>query len=166
MPLGSGYSAEEQITGKAEHGGLQIEVFPMKREAFERRFPKQTWAHMDTLDSMDCSMSDVMPCAAPDMGLAPGGRMKQEIYDDPFDLDDWETAHGSRCFIHLTNSLVWRSITGQQPPHVPPTAEEYNRAGLPWFDIYSEGTHAVTGSKVLAGLESVTAMGQKKGRLT
>ena len=30
MPLGSGYSAEEQITGEAEHGGLQILVYPMK----------------------------------------------------------------------------------------------------------------------------------------
>ena len=26
MPLGSGYSAEEQITGEAEHGGIQIVV--------------------------------------------------------------------------------------------------------------------------------------------
>jgi hypothetical protein len=34
MPLGAGYSAEEQITGKAEHGGLQLQVFPMRREVF------------------------------------------------------------------------------------------------------------------------------------
>ena len=40
MPLGSGYSTEEQITGKAEHGGIQIIVYPMKREVFEKRFPK------------------------------------------------------------------------------------------------------------------------------
>src|SRR5438067_7512617 len=32
MPLGAGYSAEEQLTGKAEHGGLQIVVYPMKPE--------------------------------------------------------------------------------------------------------------------------------------
>ena len=42
MPLGQGYTAEEQITGKAEHGGLQIIVYPMKREVFERRFPKMS----------------------------------------------------------------------------------------------------------------------------
>src|SRR5207249_9762481 len=35
MPLGSGYSVEEQITGKAEHGGLQIHVYPMKKERYE-----------------------------------------------------------------------------------------------------------------------------------
>ena len=35
MPLGSGYSVEEQITRKAEHGGLQILVYPMKTERYE-----------------------------------------------------------------------------------------------------------------------------------
>ena len=34
MPLGEGFTAEEQITGKAEHGGLQIIVYPMKHEAY------------------------------------------------------------------------------------------------------------------------------------
>ena len=39
MPLGAGYTVEEQLTGEAEHGGLQVMVYPMKRKAFERRFP-------------------------------------------------------------------------------------------------------------------------------
>jgi hypothetical protein len=38
MPLGEGYSAEEQINRTAETGGLQIEVYPMKKSAFEKRF--------------------------------------------------------------------------------------------------------------------------------
>ncbi|MBT5534045.1 hypothetical protein HOK31_13350, partial [Candidatus Poribacteria bacterium] len=42
MPLGAGYTAEEQVTGEAEHGGLQIEVIPMKRAAFDREFPPIT----------------------------------------------------------------------------------------------------------------------------
>jgi hypothetical protein len=41
MPLGAGYSAEEQLTGEAEYGGLQMLVYPMKAEVFERRFPKR-----------------------------------------------------------------------------------------------------------------------------
>src|SRR5262245_25170810 len=28
MPLGAGYTAEEQITGQAEHGGIQVVVYP------------------------------------------------------------------------------------------------------------------------------------------
>ena len=35
MQLGDGYTAEEQITGKAEFGGLQIIAYPMKREIYE-----------------------------------------------------------------------------------------------------------------------------------
>ena len=35
MPLGEGFTAEEQLTGEAEHGGLQIAVYPMKRSIYE-----------------------------------------------------------------------------------------------------------------------------------
>lgn len=28
MPLGHGYTIEEQITGEARHGGIQVDVFP------------------------------------------------------------------------------------------------------------------------------------------
>ena len=35
MPLGEGYTAEEQLTGAAEHGGLQIIAYPMKAEVYE-----------------------------------------------------------------------------------------------------------------------------------
>jgi hypothetical protein len=58
--------------------------------------------------------------------------------------------------------VVLREITGQQPPTVPPTAKEYERAGLPCFDYYSE-TPAVEGASKLAGMESVAAMGKSKG---
>lgn len=40
-PLGLGVTAEEQITGKAEFGGLQIEVVPMDPARFAKRFPKR-----------------------------------------------------------------------------------------------------------------------------
>jgi hypothetical protein len=97
------------------------------------------------------------------MGLAPGGRMKQEIYADPFGLDDWDQAQKSRCFVHLANSLVWREITGRQPPTTPPTAKEYAKAGLPWFDYYDDRTKALDGAPALAGLKSVAEMGEQKG---
>lgn len=34
MPLGAGYTAEEQITGQAEYDGLQIQVYPMRPEIY------------------------------------------------------------------------------------------------------------------------------------
>jgi hypothetical protein len=30
MPLGQGYTVEEQVTGKADHGGLQFDIFPVR----------------------------------------------------------------------------------------------------------------------------------------
>ena len=30
MPLGKGYTVEEQVTGKADHGGLQFDIFPTR----------------------------------------------------------------------------------------------------------------------------------------
>ncbi len=160
MPLGAGYSVEEQLTGAAEHGGLQIAVYPMKREAFERRFPK---GRADTVVSMLQEFCLSAPCASasPDMGLAPGGRMRQEIYEDEFDLDDWDLSQGSRCFVHIANSLVWQSITGVQPPHAPPTAKHYTAAGLPWFDFYSDKP-TVDGSSILKAVKSVLQMGKEK----
>jgi hypothetical protein len=161
MPLGSGYTAEEQVTGKAEHGGLQIVAFPMKRAAFERRFPKRPRSDVHFSYS-SCHVCECRAVYDADMGLAPGGRMKQEICRDAYGLADWDTAHGSRCFVHIANSMVWRRITGSNPPTIPPTSEEYTRAGLPWFLWYDDRNTALEGSGVLAGLKSVAVLGKEK----
>ena len=96
MPLGAGYSAEEQITGKAEFGGLQLQVFPMKREVFERRFPKEEYPDV-LYQRADCCVLPPQPMLTGEaMSLAPGGMMRQEIYEDPFDISDWDTEHSSR----------------------------------------------------------------------
>jgi len=100
----------------------------------------------------DLCRSDVAAC---EMGLAPGGRMRQEIYEDPYSIHDWDTSHSSRCFIHLVNSTTWRAITGEAPPTTPPTPKDYTQAGFPWFDYYDAELNAVKGSKVLDGLKSV-----------
>lgn len=158
MPLGAGYTAEEQLTGRADVGGIQIEVYPMKREVFERRFPK-----------VEAKRGLYMPQGAPcdvcfsSMGLAPGGRMRQEIYEDPYGYRDWDRQSRQSCWVHIANSLVWRQLTGENPPTVPPTAEEYNDRGLPWFEYYDDKNQALAGSNVLAGLESVAQIGKKKG---
>ncbi|MGD8360590.1 MAG: hypothetical protein PVJ04_04110 [Gemmatimonadota bacterium] len=165
MPLGGGYTAEEQITGEAQHGGLQVVAYPMKAEAYrsyleEQRAPR--FSEEAVLYDLE-AMPPPMAGAAPDMGLAPGGRMTQEIYEDPFDFDVWDTRHSSRCFIHIANSLAWRAITGEPPPTPPLTSREYNEAGLPWFDYYGGDAGALEGAGTLAELKSVTQMGAEKG---
>jgi hypothetical protein len=159
VPLGADCSAEEQLTGAAEYGGVQVIAYPMKRESYERLLEKDH-------DRLLFASADVLAAPAKvgfSMGLAPGGRMRQKIYDDRYDFEDWDLIRSSRCFVHIANSLVWRAITGQAPPTVPPTAKEYTDAGLPWFDLYDEHARALEGGHALGGLKSVRQLGEEKG---
>ena len=158
MPLGSGYSAEEQVTGEAENGGLQIIVYPMKREVFEKRFPK-----INLVRESRVMYQIAESTSSFDMGLAPGGKMHQEIYEDPYDFDDWDQNTSSRCFVHIANSLMWRAITGDNPPTVPFTAKEYTENGLPWFEYYDDNSASIDGSAVLSKLKSIIQKGNDKG---
>ena len=156
MPLGAGVTAEEQVTGKAEHGGLQIIAYPMKREAYNRYFPPKK--------DDGCRPSQRQPLFSigAGMGLAPGGRMKQEIYADEYKMEDWDLEHSSRVFVHICNSLVWHDLTGKWPPTVPLTAREYTTDGLPWFDYYDDKLRSLKGSAILNKLKSIVQFGKKK----
>ena len=159
MPLGEGYSVEEQLTGAALHGGLQIVAYPMKRERHEAlRALREQCA--DYLNAPVMMVADAEPQA---MGLAPGGRMKQEVYDDPYGLDAWDQRHGGRCFVTIANSRQWMAITGERPPTEPPAAKHYTEMGLPWFDYYGSDAEAVAGAAALNCLASVAQMGDEKG---
>ncbi len=149
MPLGQGFSAEEQITGEAEFGGLQIIAYPLKRAAFEKHFPARIRRKRATPKMAKA------PRYARAMGLAPGGQMRQEIYDDPYEPKEWDATESSRCFVHITNSEDWQSINGMKPPTKPMTAKNYSKAGLPWFEHYGDPACTVAGSAALNGLKSV-----------
>ena len=151
MPLGRGHTAEEQLTGEAIHGGIQIVAYPMKRAHYEARVQAHSW--------LDCQA----PCQSPEMGLAPGGLMHQEVYEDPYGIDAWDTDHASRCFVHLLNSVQYERVTGRPPPTEPPSAKAYTEAGLPWFEYYGEGSAALSGTKALANMDSVAAKSVKAG---
>ncbi len=97
------------------------------------------------------------------MGLAPGGRMRQVIYDDRYGLDAWDQRHSSRCFVTIANSAIWMAITGERPPTEAPTAAEYTEAGLPWFDYSDADADAVEGAEKLRSLISVANLGAQKG---
>jgi hypothetical protein len=167
MPLGAGYSAEEQITGRAEVGGVQIVVHPMKGKVWQkildaRRRQAEIRARFAEKSDVCASMPMKLVMESCDMGLAPGGRMKQAIEKDPHAFDVWDLRTSSRCFAHLANSLHWRAITGEAPPTLPPTAADYSKRGLPWFDHYGEG-EAVDGGPGFSGVESVADLGAAKG---
>jgi len=171
MPLGAGYSIEEQLSGKAEFGGIQLQAIPMKAQSF---FEKELLPELPTC--LADILEDVLPpwkeesvffeccrCESPGMGLGAGGRMKQQIYADQHDPQDWDMEHSSSCFVHLCDALLWREITSENPPQTPVTAREYERAGLPWFDYYRDDLAILEGSKTLAGAKSVQTLSQQKG---
>ena len=155
MPLGEGYTAEEQLTGEAEHGGLQIVVYPIKASYYE----------VEEEVDMPIAYAPLRAFSEPveEMGLAPGGLMHQEIYEDEYGFSAWETSVRSRCFVHILNSVQFFDVTGAKPPSKPPTAIEYTEAGLPWFDYYGGDLKALEGAQKLAGLDSVAAKKLKKG---
>ncbi len=156
MPLGEGYSAEEQLTGEARHGGLQILAYPMKADVYKTLFE----------EPQPNIMYAPLPAAAyspPDMGLAPGGLMRQEVYEDEYGLEVWDLSHSSRCFVHIANSVQYRAVTGVAPPSTPPSARDYTEAGLPWFEYYAGDKSALQGTPSLVGLDSVAAKKIKKG---
>jgi len=156
MPLGEGYTAEEQLTGEAAHGGLQLIAYPMKAEA-----------HEETLRTGGGSQARYIALSEPghEMGLAPGGLTRQEIYHDPYGISAWERSARSRCFVHILNSLQYTAVTGRHPPTRPPTAAEYAEAGLPWFEYYDAERRALEGAAKLAGIDSLAPKGAKLGKM-
>jgi hypothetical protein len=145
MPLGEGFTAEGQIIGNEEQGGLQLIVYPMKRDYYDRMVAGVSNAHL-----VSCSYSS-------EMGLAPGGLMRQEIFEDDHGLDAWDTSVSSRCFVHLVNSRSYQSMTGCRPPTEPMTVAQYENSGIPWFNYWDDENAALQGSKILARLDSVAA---------
>lgn len=97
------------------------------------------------------------------MGLAAGGRMRQEIYEDDYGIDAWDQSVSSRCFVTIVNAAQWLAITHQRPPSEPVTAADYAKWKLPWFDYYDADAKALQGAPVLAKVKSVAAVAKEKG---
>jgi len=155
VPLGQGASAEEQITGSAEFGGIQIIAFPLKREVYDQEQAQEP-------DMLDMPMFSVCESSEPaSMGLGLGGKIKQKIYEDDRPISDWETT-GSRCFVHLVNSQAWQTITSEAVPHSPITKAEYLRHGIPWFELYDDGASSVQGGETLSKLKTTSAFAATK----
>jgi hypothetical protein len=166
MPLGMGYTAEGQITGEENFGGIQIRVM-LPKEGFKRpasrirprsaRIGGQSVNFIAASSTMDMMMDQEMysSSAVRGMGLGGGGKMRQKIYPDPYGVNTWDESSFGRVFIHIVNSEDWKRITGQEAPSTPVSAQAYAQHGYPWFDLYDEAMGDVAASKTLQGLKSV-----------
>ena len=152
MPLGSGYTVEEQVTGSAAVGGIQIAVVPLKASVFRERPAPPPYPEVDGI----C-------CAPPDgMGMGAGGSITQSIATPVEPRENWEPDSGSSVTVHLANSARWVEATGEEPPTLPLSAADYTRRGMPWFEWYDD-TLARTGSAALAEVVSVAELGRERG---
>lgn len=169
VPLESGYTVEEQVTGKAEHGGIQVMVYPMKEELWTKMQEEQKRQYEQLEGVFFCASAAPMGGMATrsvkkakSMGMGAGGMMTQEIYEDPYGIDAWDTGMGMRVFVHLANSEEYKHITGKNPPTKPLTQEDYGRYNFPWFEYYSNDV-VLEGSEILSKVDSIGSMQTKKG---
>ena len=89
--------------------------------------------------------------------------IRQEIYEDDYGFDAWDTSVRSRCFVHVLISAQYFAVRGVRPLDIPPTAAKYTDAGLPWLEYDVGDTEALEGSAELAWLDSVAAQKSKTG---
>lgn len=150
MPLGMGYTVEGQVSGKEEFGGIQIMAFIPKPDQLKklRARPRIDYCCCDK----ECS----------EMGLAAGGKMKQEIYPDEYGIDTWDEENYGRVYIHIVNSMMYREITGMEPPQTPISAKNYTEAGLPWFELYDEAKKDIAPG-AFGSVKSIKEVDAQKG---
>ena len=173
MPLGMGYTVEAQITGEERFGGIQIIVYEPKPGKFpdqppqpQRRYargPMAMSAAPDMLESLDMPAFLRAKRGGAEMGLGAGGKMRQKIYPDPHGIETWDAANYGRVYVHIVNSMLYREITGEEPPPTPITAKLYAQHGYPWFDLYDEKKSDIAAPENLKNVKSIKEMDAEKG---
>lgn len=67
-----------------------------------------------------------------EMGIGAGGLIKQTIVKDRYEPHVWDP-DGSTIFnVQIRNSAAFKSVTGEDPPETPITAETYAEHGFPY----------------------------------
>jgi len=94
-----------------------------------------------------------------EMGIAAGGKMKQNIYaDDKANIGRYNVKKSTRVFVNIANGNMWQSITGQPLPDSPLNPQVYKAYGYPWFTLYDDGMADVDASEELSGVKSIKAI--------
>ena len=164
MPLGSGYSIEEQVTGKAEFGGIQILVYHKKKKKIlkltklEKEYSGFRSANMHKKFGI-CAMPNSTP---KEMGISSGGKTKQKIVKYEGSYDDWDQTTYTRVYIRIVDPRTYKSITGEDLPRSTMSAKTYSMCGFPWFDKYEENVEDVEKSTILSQVKSVKQIDKKK----
>jgi hypothetical protein len=177
--LGSGETVEGQITGEETVGGIQFIVYGAKdgKKLISQTTPNThqiggswTSGYGGTLESattfggplynlkssgIRCCSAGSFSAAPREMGLGKGGEISQKIYPDPYGIEVWNSSPESVSMLYLVSSEDFRQITGQSAPSTPVTFEEYQRQGLPWFELGDKVYQDTPGSGIVDNLKPV-----------
>ena len=167
--VGRGHTVEEQLLGSST-GGIQMEVFPLKASSFYEKQLKDELPK-SARDVVESYLSDHFAprprhyrikgagIHAESGGLGAGGRICQEIYDDPWEPEDWDLAHPCRVGVHIVPATRWLEMTGELPPQPPLTPKDYADQMIPWFDYYRDDLPPVPPPESLAKVKSLVELG-------
>lgn len=158
VALGSGDTVEEQLTGAAEVGGVQIQVFEPKPGRFPDEPPPDAGPRLESIAWEGLEVQEDTS-----MGLGAGGQIEQKIYPDPYGVETWDEAAWAEAFVHVLPAEHVRAITGEEPPPSPVTPQLYTSLGLPWFRLPDEERGDLAASERLQRVESVQSRHAARG---
>jgi hypothetical protein len=149
--LGEGWSPEEQIAAEAVHGGIQIVAYPMRRARY-LQLRAEHEQHGGDATGIGWGLSHfAQPEERRPHALAAGGQMRQRIFADPFGIDAWDRSARCRCIVTLIDVERWTKVTGALPTKPPFTPDDYQKAGLRWFEYYNSDLKPLEGPAVDPG---------------
>lgn len=135
--LGSGETVQEQLCGGGD-SALRLRVYEPKPGIFPAMRPR---------GFNSAEMFQELPFEP--MGFGGGGSIEQQVYADPHPAGTWNSDDYVDITIQIVNSAAFLGLTGETPPPSPISADDYTRAGLPWFKYYDDDarpTQAVAGA--------------------
>lgn len=91
-----------------------------------------------------------------EMGIAPGGLIKQTVVKDRHDPAIWETDCTTSFNVQILYPTLFKQLTGLDPPATPVTAKTYAQYGLPYYDICDEEPSGIAGN--FDGIKSVNEL--------
>jgi hypothetical protein len=110
-----------------------------------------------------CAPASCERTAIEEMGIAAGGKIRQQIFQDTYGVESWDFNRRRPLKIHMVNSMAYKSITGQDPPPSPVTAEQYQKASIPWFSQYDETAPSVKGAGTLNKILGIGVIDKRRG---
>ena len=103
------------------------------------------------------AMGDISVASQREMGIAAGGKIRQEILEDTYGVESWDESAFRDAVIHIVNSEVYQEITGREAPPSPITKEQYYQYGIPWYSDYNEKAPSLS---PVAAFKRVFSIGQ------